>query len=91
MAIKSAWTFLFMAHYGFLPDSEVPTGRIVPYLGVGPAIVFTEVQGTVPTTYHPYARYSSNYGDNAVNVALVVEPGVRFMAMKNVSVDIAFR
>ena len=36
-----AWTFLFMAHYGFLPDSEVPSGRINPYIGVGPAIVWT--------------------------------------------------
>ena len=26
-----------------------------------------------------------------MNVALVVEPGVRFMAMKNVSIDVAMR
>ena len=32
-----------MAHYGFMPDSEVPSGRINPYLGVGPAIVWTGV------------------------------------------------
>ena len=40
-----------MAHYGFLPDSEVPTGRINPYIGVGPAIVWTGVQIrlTLPT------------------------------------------
>ncbi len=41
---EAAWTFLFMAHYGFLPDSEVPSGRINPYIGVGPAIVFTGVE-----------------------------------------------
>jgi hypothetical protein len=86
-----AWTFLFMAHYGFLPDSEVPSGRIVPYLGVGPAIVFTGAQYTVPTVYHPFTQYSSNHGDSAVNVALVVEPGIRWMCMKNVSVDTGFR
>ena len=40
-----AWTFLFMAHYGFLRDSEVPTGRINPYIGVGPAIVWTGIDG----------------------------------------------
>ena len=44
-------TFLFMFHYGFLPDSEVPSGRINPYLGVGPAIVWTSVQGTLPTAF----------------------------------------
>ena len=43
-----AWTFLFMAHYGFMKDSEVPTGRINPYIGVGPALVWTGVDGTFP-------------------------------------------
>ena len=75
-----AWTFLFMAHYGFLPDSEVPAGRIHPYLGVGPAIVWTGVEGTLPGIVPKgNLTYSSNYGDHAMNVALVVEPGVRFM------------
>jgi opacity protein-like surface antigen len=87
-----ALTFLFMAHYGFLPDSEVPAGRIHPYIGVGPAIVWTGVEGTLPAIVpRGNATYSSNYGDNAMNVALVVEPGVRFMAFKNVSVDVAMR
>jgi hypothetical protein len=86
-----AWTFLFMAHYGFMPDSEVPSGRINPYIGVGPALVFTGMQASVPTNYHPFAQYSSDYGDNAMNVALVVEPGIRWMAMKNVSIDTGFR
>ena len=30
-----AWTFLFMAHYGFLRDDVAPSGRINPYIGVG--------------------------------------------------------
>jgi hypothetical protein len=93
-----AWTFLFMAHYGFLPDSEVPTGRINPYIGVGPAISWTSVEFTVPQTYFPVfaafggnRAFSSNHGDSAMNIALVVEPGIRWMAFKNVSVDTAFR
>jgi opacity protein-like surface antigen len=84
-------TFLFMFHYGFLPDSEVPSGRIVPYLGVGPAIVWTTAEGTIPTYFHRFGPYSSNGAGSATNVALVIEPGVRFMAMKNVSVDVAMR
>jgi opacity protein-like surface antigen len=88
---EMALTFLFMFHYGFMPDSEVPSGRINPYLGIGPALVWTKIEGSLPTYYHPYGIYSSNGADSAMNVALVVEPGVRFMAMKNVSVDLAMR
>jgi opacity protein-like surface antigen len=84
-------TFLFMFHYGFMPDSEVPTGRINPYLGIGPALVFTKVEGTIPTYFDPHSQFSSNGADSALNVGLVVEPGVRFMVMKNVSVDLAMR
>jgi hypothetical protein len=69
-----AWTFLFMAHYGFMPDSEVPSGRINPYIGVGPAILWSGFQGYT-----------------AMNVALVVEPGIRWMCFKNVSIDTAMR
>jgi hypothetical protein len=96
-----AWTFLFMAHYGFLPDSEVPSGRINPYLGVGPAIVWTGMQGslaayTATANGFPWGvpvdrARSSNMGDDSMNVALVVEPGIRWMAFKNVSVDTAMR
>jgi len=87
-----AWTFLFMAHYGFMPDSEVPGGRINPYIGVGPAIVWTGVEGSL-TARHPgnQAGISSNFGQSAMNVALVVEPGIRWVCFKNVSIDTAMR
>jgi len=75
-----AWTFLFMAHYGFLRDSEVPSGRINPYIGVGPAILWSGIENPV-----------SNGTANAINVALVVEPGIRWMALPNVSIDTAMR
>jgi len=83
-----AWTFLFMAHYGFLPDSEVPSGRINPYLGVGPAVVFSGADFTLPTNNK---TFNSHFGTSQTNVALVVEPGIRWMCFKNVSVDTAFR
>jgi opacity protein-like surface antigen len=93
-----AWTFLFMAHYGFLRDSEVPSGRINPYIGVGPAIVWTGVEGTAAVPYRYFngatgtnPAINSRFGDTTMNVALVVEPGIRWMCMKNVSVDTAMR
>jgi hypothetical protein len=75
-----AWTFLFMAHYGFLRDSEVPSGRINPYIGVGPAILWTGYEGA-----------GGNNGAHSMNIALVVEPGIRWMALSNVSIDTAMR
>jgi len=84
-----AWTFLFMAHYGFMPDSEVPGGRINPYIGVGPAIVWTGIDYKVATA--PGVLSSGNVGSSAMNVALVVEPGIRWVCFKNVSVDTAMR
>jgi len=74
------WTFLFMAHYGFMPDSDIPTGRIVPYIGVGPAILWSGFENPI-----------GNGRADAVNVALVVEPGIRWMALPNVSIDTAMR
>lgn len=73
-----AWTFLFMAHYGLFPDSIVPSGRVNPYIGVGPAIVWT--------AFDAYVALPSS-----TNVALVVEPGIRWMVFKHVSIDTAFR
>jgi len=77
----AAWTFMFMAHYGFLPDSEVPTGRLVPYVGVGPAILWSGINA---------GKFGLGNA-SSTNVALVAEGGIRFMALKNVSLDAGFR
>jgi len=75
-----AWTFLFMAHYGFLRDDVAPSGRINPYIGVGPAIVWTGFEDAW-----------SNQKINGTSVALVVEPGIRWVCFKNISIDTAMR
>lgn len=74
-----AWTFMLMAHYGFFPDSVIPGGRVNPYIGVGPAIVWSGLQ------------VKGFGGVNSTNVALVVEPGIRWVAFPSVSFDTAFR
>jgi len=77
----AAWTFLFMAHYGFLPDAEVPAGRLHPYVGVGPCLLFSGLD-----------LGGMRWGNkSSLDVALVTEAGIRFMALKNVSLDAAFR
>jgi len=73
-----AWTFLLMAHYGLFPDSEIPSGRVNPYIGVGPAIVWSGI--TI-----------GQFNGNSTNIGLVVEPGIRWVALKNVSIDTSFR
>jgi opacity protein-like surface antigen len=81
--------FMFAARYGFLPDSEVPFGRLQPYVAVGPAIMFAS------------QRPAFNFNDLGVAVkmdsqstaviCLAVEAGLRWMALKNVSIDVSFK
>ncbi len=92
---EAVWSFLLMAHYGFLPDSEVPSGRINPYIGVGPGIVFSGVNYSLPVLPNLITKggvgTNAHYSASSTNVALVVEPGIRWMALKNVSIDTAMR
>ncbi len=75
----AAWSFLVYAHYGFLPDSEVPWGRLHPYVAVGPGCLLINLDNRGGGT------------STEAEIALVAETGVRFFALKNVSLDAAFR
>ena len=76
-----ALAFLFYGHYGFFPDSEIPVGRVHPYLGVGPAIAFTSLD------LGPYGMGTAY----STNIALACEGGVRFILLPNVTADVGFR
>ncbi len=80
----AALTFLFMAHYGFMPDSEAPGGRINPYVGVGPAILFSG--GHLNDVGN-----LSNGSSSSTDIALVAEAGIRWVCLKNVSIDTSYR
>jgi opacity protein-like surface antigen len=73
--------FLFYGHYGFFPDSEITIGRVHPYLGVGPAIAWTNLD------LGPYGLGTAT----STNIALAVEGGVRFILLPNVTCDLGFR
>ncbi|MBM4273257.1 MAG: hypothetical protein FJ134_02185 [Deltaproteobacteria bacterium] len=81
----AVWSFLFIGKYGFFPDAEVPFGRFQPYIGVGPGIMFSSIDGATEFFGFPLGSQSS------VDIALVTEAGVRYMALKNVSLDVGFR
>jgi opacity protein-like surface antigen len=81
--------FMFAVRYGFFPDHEVPFGRLQPYIAVGPAILFSSQR---PTFYSPNNDWTLKAPtDSTVYPALAVEAGLRWMVLKNVSLDASFK
>jgi hypothetical protein len=93
----ATWAFMFAARYGFYPDSEVPFGRLQPYVAVGPAVMFSYMSPKVNTLL--VGGPGSGFQDSQIsggsqastNIALAVDAGIRIMALKNVSFDISFK
>ena len=86
------WAFMFAARYGFLPDEEVPFGRLQPWVAVGPGILFTGVRPKAQVYAGNNVGAIASPGWNfAVTPALVVDAGVRYMFRKKFSVDLSFR
>ena len=88
----ATWAFMFSGRYGFLPDSEVPFGRLQPFIGVGPAILFTGMKPqAVAFNGNTVGGYAQPGGDFAVVPALAVDAGIRYMVFPHISLDLSFR
>jgi len=74
-------TPMIIGKYGFIPDAEMPFGRLQPYVGFGPGVIISNSDVSGLTVR----------GSNKVDMALVVESGLRYMLSRNVSLDAAFR
>jgi len=88
----ATWSFMLAGRLGFLPDREVPFGRLQPYVGVGPGILFASQNASFGVTPRGGVEDRFESGSKSqVVVCLTVDAGVRYMVLRNVSIDVFFK
>ncbi|MEJ2093443.1 MAG: hypothetical protein P8X65_14770 [Syntrophobacterales bacterium] len=83
--------FMFAFRFGFLPDSEVPFGRLQPYVAVGPAILFSSQIPKIYALPGGTGFVLKAPSNSSVDPALAVEAGLRWMVLKHVSLEASFK
>jgi len=86
----ATWAFMFAGRYGFLPDSQLPFGRVEAYLAVGPALFFSGQKPTVDMGA-PLNLQVSPASKSKVDVGLAVETGARYYFNKSISAQVSFK
>jgi outer membrane protein W len=75
------FAMMLMARYGFLPDKEVPFGRLQPYLGAGPGAFLSRIDIFPDKPGHSESQ----------EICLNVETGIRYLIQKNISVNLSLK
>ena len=74
-------SFLFMGKYPLMVGNNYESGRLAPYIAVGPSIVLTSID---------WSGANGSQG-NSTDIGFVVESGIRFMVTPSFSADLAYR
>ena len=74
---------LLMGHLSLLKDDDFPGGRLHPYVGVGPGLFISHVDGTI--------GFISNAYDTSVNIGADVRAGIAFDMEKNLALFTEYR
>lgn len=95
--------FMLALRANYLKTKKIPTGRLQPYLGIGPSVLFTS-QKTKLTVYphtiddnnfslilsNPY-KIKPKHKCSKADISLSVDAGIRQMLYKNLSLDYSFK
>lgn len=84
-------SFMFAARYGLLPDPDVPFGRLQPYIAAGPAVLFSSQKVSFFNAPGAPAWSLKTSSQSSTDLALATEVGLRWMVLKNVSLDVSFQ
>ena len=77
------WSFMLSARVGFMPDNEVPFGRLQPYVAVGPGIFFSGQDFNI-------GGFTAG-NRTSTDVGLVAEGGLRYFIARNISAQASFK